>query len=184
MSAEGATPIERLDFALLTHDAETGKDPYADSTSKAPAVEGKPWYNHKGFFTNKIKDPSIYDKGKEKDPKDLLRMPRPSLKDKPEWNVALTTFLLGSVGIEGANVPQSFFYDPDTRRKDIQDGWWVIKKYNCMGCHNAQIGQKSVLSGLPRYQDPDWRDQLPPQLTSEGARVDPDWLLRFLRDRR
>lgn len=182
LSAEGATPIERLDFALLTHDAETGKDPYANPTAKAQAAEGQPWYNHKGFFTNKIKDPSIYDKGKEKDPKDLLRMPRPSLKDKPEWNVALTTFLLGSVGVEGANVPQSFFYTPDARRKDIQDGWWVIKKYNCMGCHNAQLGQKSVLSGLPRYQDPDWKDQLPPQLTSEGARVDPEWLLRFLRD--
>ena len=38
------------------------------------------------------------------------------------------------------------------------------------------------VSGLPRYQDSDWKDQLPPQLTSEGARVDPDWLLRFLRD--
>jgi cytochrome c551/c552 len=178
LTAEGATPIERLDFALLTHDAELGKDPFADPSAAA----GKPWYNHRGFFTNKIKDPAIFDKGKEKEPKDLLRMPKPSLKNKPEWNVALTTFLLGSKGPEGANVPQSFFYNPDTRQKDIQEGWWVIKKYNCMGCHNVQVGQKSVLSGLPRYQDPDWKDQLPPQLTSEGARVDPDWLLRFLRD--
>ena len=183
LTAEGATPIERLDFALLTHDAEMGLDPFADSNATKPeASKGEPWYNHKGFFTNKIKDPSIYDKGKEKEAKDLLRMPKPSLKDKPEWNVALTTFLLGSVGVEGANVPQSYFYNPDTRRKDIQDGWWVIKKYNCMGCHNVQVGQKSVLSGLPKYQDSDWKDQLPPQLTSEGARVDPDWLLRFLCD--
>ena len=28
-----------------------------------------------------------------------------------------------------------------------------------MGCHNVQIGQKSVISGLPRYQDPDWKEQ-------------------------
>jgi hypothetical protein len=184
LTTEGATPIERLDFALLTHDAETGKDPHDESKNitDPQTGEAKPWYNHKGFFSNKIADPAIYDKGKEKDSKDLLRMPKPSLKDKPEWNIALTTFLLGSVGLEGANVPQSFFYTPDARRKDIQDGWWVIKKYNCMGCHNVQVGQKSVLSGLPRYQDPDWKDQLPPQLTSEGARVDPDWLLRFLSD--
>ncbi len=182
LTTEGATPIERLDFALLTHDAEIGVDVFKEANDKAKAAPGKPWYNHKGFFTNKIKDPSVYDRGKEKDAKDLLKMPKPSLKDKPEWNVALTTFLLGSVGLEGANVPQTFFYTPDARRKDIQDGWWVIKKYNCMGCHNLQVGQKSVLSGLPRYQDPDWKDQLPPQLTSEGARVDPDWLLRFLRD--
>jgi hypothetical protein len=33
---------------------------------------------------------------------------------------------------------------------------------------------------LPRYQTPEGKDQLPPQLMSEGARVNPDWLLRFL----
>ena len=107
-------------------------------------------------------------------------MPTPYLK--PEWRNALVTFLLGSVGIEGSNVPRSLFYNPADRRKDIQDGWWVIKKYNCVGCHNVQVGQKSVLSGLPLYQNADWQPQLPPQLTSEGARVDPDWLLRFLLD--
>lgn len=181
LTNEGSTPIERLDFAMTTHDAETGIDPHTGQEIKDPETgQTKKWYNHKGFFTNKLKDPAIYDKGKEKEPKDLLRMPRPYLE--PEWNVALTTFLLGSVGLEGSNVPESFFYKPDSRQKDIQDGWWVIKKYNCMGCHNVQVGQKSVLSGLPRYQDTDWKDQLPPQLTSEGARVDPDWLLRFLRD--
>lgn len=181
LTTEGSTPIERLDFAMLTHDAEIGHDPHTGAEIKDERTgKTKPWYNHKGFFTNKLKDPSIYDKGKEKEPKDLLRMPQPYLE--PEWNVALTTFLLGSKGLEGSNVPQSFFYNPDTRQKDIQDGWWVIKKYNCMGCHNVQVGQKSILAGLPKYQDADWKDQLPPQLTSEGARVDPDWLLRFLRD--
>jgi len=187
LTTEGSTPIERLDFAMLTHDAELGINPHSERRegegekfTDPQTGKVKPWYNHKGFFTNKLRDPSVYDKGKEKEPKDLLRMPQPFLK--PEWNVALTTFLLGSKGLEGSNVPQSFFYRPDTRQKDIQDGWWVIKKYNCMGCHNVQVGQKSVLSGLPKYQDSDWKDQLPPQLTSEGARVDPDWLLRFLRD--
>ena len=55
-----------------------------------------------------------------------------------------------------------------------------MKKYNCMGCHPVQVGQSSVLSTLPRYQDPDWKDQLPPTLIQEGARVNPEWLARFL----
>jgi hypothetical protein len=33
---------------------------------------------------------------------------------------------------------------------------------------------------MTRYQDPDWRDQKPPTLIGEGARVRPDWLMRFL----
>ena len=176
LTAEGSTPIERLDFALLTHDAEKGKDPL----NLYPDKKEKEWYNHKGFFERKIVEPAIYDQGKEKEAKDRLRMPKPYMP--PEWRNALTTFLLGSVGPEGANVPTSLFYKPDDRRKAVQDGWWVIKKYNCMGCHNVQVGQKSVLSGLPLYQSAEWKDQLPPQLTSEGARVDPTWLLRFLRD--
>lgn len=172
LTTQGATPIERLDFAMLTRNAELGLTPDGKRT--------KPWYNHKGFIEHKIETPWIYDQGKEKEPQDRLRMPQPFLK--PEWKRALTTFLLGSVGIEGANVPSSMFYNPSPIGKDVQEGWWVVKKYNCMGCHNIEVGQKSVLSLLPAYQTPEGRDQLPPQLTTQGARVDPNWLLRFLAD--
>ncbi|MFN2533088.1 MAG: hypothetical protein ABR555_17525, partial [Pyrinomonadaceae bacterium] len=178
LTVEGATSIERLDFALQTKRAEDGIDPLK---LRPENKEEKPWYNHKGFFEHKISEPSIYDEGKEKDPKDRLRMPRPYLT--PEWRTALTTFLLGSVGSEGSNVPSSLFYDPqDQRRQDIQNGWWIIKKYNCMGCHQLQVGQRSVVMDLPFYQTPEGKDLLPPRLTSEGARVDPNWLLNFLHD--
>jgi cytochrome c2 len=208
LTAEGATPLERLDFARMTHLAEEGHQPTgfgADShaagagggatgSGSGKAAEGarddkhgKPWYDHKGFFEHKLWEPSIYDSGKVKDPKEHLRMPRPYLTD--EWRKALTTFLLGSVGAEGANVPASLFYNPTDQQKAIQDGWWVIKKYNCMGCHSVQVGQKSVLYGLPQYQPGGTLgamqlgpEQLPPGLMTEGARVDPDWLLRFLSD--
>jgi cbb3-type cytochrome oxidase cytochrome c subunit/cytochrome c551/c552 len=182
LTTEGATPLERLDFALMTGPAERGVDPdpppRAENAKKSS--EDKEWYNHKGFFEHKLNNPAIYDQGKEKDPRDRLRMPKPYLT--PEWRTALTTFLLGSVGAEGANVPTSMFYNPSDRQKDIQDGWWVVKKYNCMGCHSIQPGQRSVLMDLALYQNPDWKDQLPPRLSSEGARVDPTWLLSFLKD--
>lgn len=177
LTVEGATPIERLDFALLTKSAEEGHDPLKLHGEH----EEKSWYNHRGFFEHKLAQPSIYDQGKEKDPKDRLRMPQPFLT--PAWRTALTTFLIGSVGIEGSNVPRSLFYDPqDQRRQDVQAGWWVIKKYNCMGCHQIQPGQRSVLMDVPFYATPEGKDLLPPRLTSEGARVDPSWLLRFLHD--
>jgi hypothetical protein len=108
----------------------------------------------------------------------------------------LTTLLLGSLGAEGANVPAGLFYNPpDQRRQDIQNGWWVVKKYNCMGCHVLQPGQRvsvynnsaepTMTSGAGLYSLPFYastKEFLPPQLTSEGARVDPDWLMRFLKD--
>ena len=158
LTNEGSKPIERLDFALLTHEAER---------------EG--WYNHKGFFENKLKNPAIYDQNKVKPPLEKLRMPNFDLK--PVEIDALTTFLLGSVD---SALPERYFNQPEDRRRDIQEGWKVVLKYNCMGCHMVRIGQRSDLMTLPRYQDPDWKDQLPPSLIGEGARVDPLWLAKFL----
>jgi mono/diheme cytochrome c family protein len=158
LTKEGSKPIERLDFALLTHEAKH---------------EG--WYEHKGFFEHKLEKPDIYDRGKVKTPLEKLRMP--NFKLKPEEITEVTTFLLGSVD---SNLPPHYFYAPKDQRQEIREGWWLVNKYNCMGCHQVRIGQKSVLSGLPRYKDPDWKDQLPPTLIGEGARVDPNWLARFL----
>lgn len=199
LTTEGATPLERLDFALLTQDAEYGREP--KNAEGQPLVahkdeKEKEWYNHRGFFEHKLSDPSIYDRGKSQylEPKDRLRMPKPYLTET--WREGLTTLLLGSMGAEGANVPASLFYNPpDARRQDIQNGWWVIKKYNCMGCHVLQPGQQisaynnatepamvqgTVLNSLPFYANA--KEFLPPMLTSEGARVDPDWLMKFLKD--
>ena len=54
----------------------------------------------------------------------------------------------------------------------------MVKKYNCMGCHQFIPGQKTHSDGheaIPGHQE-----QLPPKLLTEGARVDPEWLRRFL----
>jgi len=75
--------------------------------------------------------------------------------------------------------PPEYMYKPSDQRHDIQEGWWVVTKYNCMGCHQVRVGQESVLQTLPMYQGEN-KANLPPMLTSEGARVDPNWLQRFL----
>ena len=175
LTLEGSKPIERLDFALLQQPAMQGKDPMTGDKIDREGREG--WYDHKGFFENKLRSPGIYDRGKVKAPDERLRMPNIYL---PESDVtALTTFLLGSVE---TSLPESMRYNPAAGKKSVQDGWWVVQKYNCMGCHNVLVGQDSILMGLPMYQSADGKEQLPPRLTSEGARVNPDWLLRFLKD--
>jgi mono/diheme cytochrome c family protein len=158
LTKEGSKPIERLDFALLGHKAEAEE-----------------WYTHKGFFEHKLENPAVYDTGKEKAKQDRLKMPNFNLS-KPEID-AVTTFLEGSVD---ASVPARYFYTPTDQRQDIIDGWWVIRKYNCMGCHKVHVGQTTTFDTMTKYQDPDWKDQRPPTLIGEGARVNPEWLMRFL----
>ena len=177
LSTEGSKPIERLDFALLTETAQRGaSEPISDPADIARLPEGpakQPWYDHKGFFEHKLAEPDIWDKGKIKPEEEKLRMPNLHLgKDEIQ---ALTTFLMGSQ--ENA-LPVTYQYRPLDYRRDIQEGWWLIQKYNCIGCHQLTPGQKTALMSVKRYQDA--QEQLPPKLLTEGARVDPDWLLRFL----
>jgi cytochrome c551/c552 len=159
LTKEGSKPLERLDFALLGHEAER-----------------QDWYTHKGFFEHKLQNPAVYDQGKEKPNKlDRLKMPNFNLS-KPEID-QVATFLLGSVE---STMPEGYHYEPADQRQDIIEGWWVVRKYNCMGCHQVHVGQSTVFMQLARYQDPDWKDQRPPSLIGEGARVNPQWLMRFL----
>ena len=162
LTKEGSKPIERLDFALLTHEAKK---------------EG--WYNHKGFFERKLTDPAVYDLGKEQTKDVLERLRMPNFQLNKEGIDKLTTFLLGSVE---SKVPEKFFHRPRDQRRDIQAGWWLVKKYNCVACHQFTATQQTVLKDLPLYQSEDWREQLPPSLIGEGARVNPNWLARFLKN--
>ncbi|HMC75407.1 MAG TPA: hypothetical protein VKG87_13975, partial [Terriglobales bacterium] len=153
-----------------------GKEPIQDPDDRQRLPNGPakdPWYNHKGFFEHKLAEPNVYDQDKIKSETEKLRMPNAHLAK--EQIAALTTFLLGS---QESGLPASYQYKPEDSRRDIQEGWWVVKKYNCMGCHQFIPGQKTILMGMQRYQDA--QEQLPPKLLTEGARVDPEWLRRFL----
>ena len=179
LTFEGSKPIERLDFALFTEAAQRGgkdAEPIKDKGDLARLPDGpakEPWYDHKGFFEHKLAEPNVYDQGKVKTETEALRMPNVHLtKDQV---LDLTTFLLGS---QETSMPASYQYKPGDARHDIQEGWWVVKKYNCMGCHQFIPGQQTILMGLKQYQDA--QEQLPPKLLTEGARVDPEWLRKFL----
>ncbi|HET9409912.1 MAG TPA: cytochrome c [Candidatus Sulfotelmatobacter sp.] len=179
LTFEGSKPIERLDFALFTEPAQRGgkeSEPIKDKDDLARLPDGpanKPWYDHKGFFEHKLAEPNVYDEGKVKSETEKLRMP--NLHLTKEEVLDLTTLLLGS---QETSLPASYQYKPGDTRRDIQDGWWVVAKYNCMGCHQIIPGQRTILMGLAQYQDA--QEQLPPKLLTEGARVDPEWLRKFL----
>ena len=177
LTFEGSKPIERLDFALFTVPAERGSmEPITDPEDLARLPNGpatQPWYDHKGFFEHKLAEPNVFDKGKTKSDTEALRMP--NLHLAKGQILALTTFLLGS---EESSLPQDYQYKPGDARHDIQEGWWIVKKYNCMGCHQFLPEQKTILMGLPQYRETP--EQLPPKLLTEGARVNPEWLRRFL----
>jgi len=170
LTTEGSKPVDRLDFALLTEKAKRGHLPDGKPARRG-GQSGVPWYDAKGFIEQKLTNPAIFDQGKSTP---LLKMPQPNVS--PQEINALTTMLVGSVD---AQLPPEYLYRPAGFGRDVQDGWWVVTKYNCMGCHQVAIGQQSALQSLPQYQG-DEKFKLPPPLVGEGARVDPNWLAHFL----
>jgi len=174
LTVEGSKPLEQMDFALYVEQARD-----------------QDWWTHKGFFEHKLSRPEMFDDGMVKTPDERLRMPdffepvsskvvkgRPELSSEANEQIrGLSTFLMGSAT---SQYPERYWYLPDGLKKDIQEGWWIVKKYNCMGCHQFSLDQQSVLMTLPQFQTPDGKGQLPPRLVTEGARVGPEWLARFL----
>ncbi len=169
LTDEGGKPLDRFDFGFLLTDAQRGILPDGKKSPRGP------WYDLKGFFDQKLANPGIFDRKRYlPNPQDRLHMPQPNVT-QVDIN-ALVTFLLGSTSGEMA---PNYLYRPSGPQAAIEEGWWVITKYNCMGCHEIDIGQKSVLETLPMYQGENTAN-LPPVLTFEGARVNPEWLKRFL----
>jgi hypothetical protein len=166
LTTEGNKPIERLDFALKTKEAKRNKhDP------------SRIQYNHKSFFEHKLADPAFFDQGKTfEDDLGRLRMPDFGLSESE--NTALVTYLLGSVD---SAVPDELKHHPSGRAKDIIDGWWVLKKYNCVGCHQVTPDHVPDIARLPQFQG-DKSILLPPTLVGVGARLNPEWLAKFLRN--
>jgi mono/diheme cytochrome c family protein len=160
LSSHGSKPIERLDFALLAKQAKR---------------DG--WYHHQGFLDAKLADPPRFDQGKIRhDWRERLKMPDFDLSD--EDRRALVTFLLGSVD---SQLPEAFYHRPTSWAKDIEQGWWVVKKYNCQSCHQIVPEETPDVWALPQYQG-EGREMAPPSLVGSGARFEEGWLARFLRN--
>ncbi len=123
--------------------------------------------NH-AWFTSKLKNPRIFDVGKVVANEDKLRMPNFNLK--PEEIEAIVTAILGFTDDKIGESMLASRLVPDPQ---IFEGRKLIRDNNCQGCHiiDGFGGQISENYSAPEYA--------PPNLNTEGAKVQPDWLFDF-----
>jgi len=162
LTVEGSKPMDRLDFGLFTRQAKR-----------------EHWYDHKNFFIKKLTEPAFFDQGKTFE-SDLERARMPNFGFSEQEVNQVVTYLLGSVD---SDLPEDMYYDPDDwRREAIREGWWVIQKYNCMGCHQILPDQTPPIQELEQFSGPENMVKAPPSLVGVGARLNPEWLAKFLRN--
>ncbi len=159
LSNWGSKAITRLDFGLLDLPHE-----------------------RRAFLEQKLRAPRSYDDGRVRSPQEILKMPNFDLTD--EEIDAISTALLGFTDQE--MLPEAKPAETPERLA-IEAGRAIVDDYNCRGCHVIEdaggairevIAERMVATGEVASR-PAGLVFGPPNLKSEGARVQPEWLYRF-----
>ncbi|MBI4530006.1 MAG: c-type cytochrome [Candidatus Latescibacteria bacterium] len=156
LTEEGSKDVDRLDFGFID----------IDKTREA-------------WFSQKLKEPRIFDRGKVRAYDDKLRMPDFGLTDSEAKAIvtALLAFTKETVLLERMRRLA-------TSEAEVEAGRQIIEKQNCRGCHiiNGKGGDiaMSTARTLGKTVE-EARAFSPPPLQGEGAKVQPDWLFAFFK---
>ena len=143
-------------------------------------------HSAEAWFTQKLKNPRIFDQGKIKSPYEKLKMPNFNLsQDEIE---AVVTALLGFTK-ENAVENKKMAKTPENLM--IEQGEKLVRQFNCQACHIIEGSggaiQKSVEDWLIKYQGRSESEAKalitnfsPPNLLGEGQKVQAQWLFEFL----
>lgn len=170
LTEQGSKLVERLDFAF-----QHGKIPHT-----------LPAWTHL-----KLKEPRIYDEGKEqtKKPEELLRMPKFWVSD--EETGAIVTAVLS---FSKERVPLAAQKRLSADDRYVQEGARLVRDFNCRGCHKIGEEGGTIEAVVEAQLEAAGKDTLqagalsPPLLYNarsrigEGARVQTPWLHAFLED--
>jgi len=157
------------------------------------------------WFEQKLANPRLFDEGMVKEPKDRLRMPNFHLE--PAAINAVVTALLGFTKPDDElkkMVPRT------PRRIFVEKGEALAGELNCRGCHVLRGDGGAIKDSVAYWlehiktnsdaseeddsgEDDGWGEEeeeidvaalaraySPPNLTGEGAKVQPTWLFHFL----
>ena len=160
LSEWGSKPATRLDFGLLEMPHE-----------------------RRAFIEQKLRSPRSYDEGKVRQPQELFRMPNFDFTE--EEIDAVATAILGYTDEE---IADSKIPAQTPRRVALEAGRQIVHKYNCRGCHIIEerggrvqdvIIELGAVAGQNRAVAAAYA---PPNLNTEGAKTQPQWLYEFLRE--
>lgn len=125
------------------------------------------------WIKTKLLNPRIWDEGKEevKNYGELYKMPNFGMSEREAEAV-----LVNVLGFTKESALESRKAGQSARAAALAEGRKLITYYNCQGCHLIEGQGHAILSSLGD------KGLLPPNLASQGARTQADWLFEFLHD--
>jgi cytochrome c2 len=130
-------------------------------------------HTRQDWIRNKMLDPRVWDKDKEpvKTYAELYRMPNFGMSEREAEAVVANV-----LGFTKESVRDTRKAAQTARAAHVADGRKLIIEYNCQGCHLIEGKGHAIASAVGEVS------LLPPNLASQGARVQADWLFEFLHD--
>lgn len=161
LTEEGSKEVAKLDFGLL--DIE---------------------HSRRAWFTQKLLHPRSFDENKVKGPYERLRMPNFEFSEREVEAIvtALLGFVKTSYGVKPAR----------SVNPDVHMGQWLVREYNCQGCHLIEHDGGAIRPTITQWlmdvngigEDAAQEvtaDFSPPDLNTQGAKTQPDWLFDFFK---
>jgi len=125
---------------------------------------------HKNYiwFYEKLKNPRHFDYGKELAYEDKSRMPNFYLK-----NDEIDALVIALLGFNDDKVGENLLSESYISDKDIYEGNKIIINKNCQGCHLIDEIGGHIAENYSALE------YSPPNLNTEGAKVQPEWLFNW-----
>ncbi len=118
------------------------------------------------WLVNKIRQPVIYQT-------DDMPMYMPDYVLDEQEIERLTIFYLYNRLLD---IPEKFIVRASAVERRIERGDWMIRHFNCKGCHEIINQEKPRIEGLLSKKTME-----PPRIVDEAEKVQPDWLFNYLR---
>jgi len=131
-------------------------------------------HTRKSWLENKLRNPRSYDRGKVKSAPEKLRMGYFGFSDQEIQ--AISRNVLGQVREE---LPREAVKNLDAGEGYAERARTLIHEYNCRGCHIIDGFGGGINETPAMVEDVGFR---PPNLNTQGARTQADWLFDFLKE--
>lgn len=135
-------------------------------------LEGKIGHNNYAYVQQKVKAPRSFDKTDVKRPQEWLKMPQYNFNAEQRKSIAIA--IMGMTDEKPLPRARKNLTENEWQ---IENGRWMIKELNCVGCHVIEKQGGAILATMDSTQ----KQMFPPNLSGTGSKLKPTWLYHFLK---
>jgi cytochrome c2 len=136
-------------------------------------LEGKIDHSNYAYVQQKVKAPRSFDKTEVKKPQEWFKMPQYNFNAEQRKAIAIAV-----MGMTDEKVLPQARRNLTENEWQIENGRWMVKELNCVGCHIVEKKGGALLATL----DPAQKQMWPPNLSGTGTKIKPTWLYHFLKE--